>query len=227
MACGRRVERCPSAFGRNWYCSYACRSLAQARRHGWPGCKNCGVEIPRGKAICAVCCQDAIYQASLRRIPAELGSWIAGLIDGEGCFRVHRHTMRKQYQPTFSLRLRDDDTSILRWVARRTGIGKIVPNKVDPASGSKPGVNWITTTKADCVALVRLLDRCPLRTRKMRDYRIWRRAALYWAGHDKSFWRRNPRAWRRLGAYKAQIERARIYRGPSNPPCWGARQPKR
>lgn len=40
-------------------------------------------------------------------------------------------------------------------------------------------VRWYATKLADCMALVDVFDRHPLRAKKKRDYEIWRAAVLH------------------------------------------------
>ena len=112
----------------------------------------------------------------------DFGHWLAGWIDGEGCFLINR--MQTAYQPRMRLHVRDDDAEILDEIVKRTGIGYVARQPARPSHGRRnnPQAEWRVMSKADCVALVELLDRYPLRAKKARDYAIWREAVLYWAG---------------------------------------------
>lgn len=110
------------------------------------------------------------------------GHWLAGFIDGEGCFFFHKK--KGQFSPPqFQLKLRDDDREILDECVRRTSLGRVIP--VLRRGASKPQSKWLITKRADCVALVRLLDRCPLRAKKRRDFAIWREAVALWNTQKK------------------------------------------
>jgi hypothetical protein len=104
---------------------------------------------------------------------------LSGLIDGEAHFSIERIKGRN-YSMHFALKLRDDDREVLEICRRMTGLGRLYDC---PASDTKyhkanPQCAWRVYTKADVRALVELLDRYPLRSKKYRDYEIWREAVL-------------------------------------------------
>lgn len=143
------------------------------------------------------------------------GHWLAGFIDGEGCFRIQcglSHRRFPSYVCTFSLKQRDDDASLLAAIAERTGIGGIREDRARPG-GSKPCVIWRVESKADTMGLVRLLDRYPLRSRKRRDYAIWREAVLYRARDRRGNRWHGQRDWQPMAEFKRRIEEARAYVG--------------
>src|SRR4051812_25416446 len=57
------------------------------------------------------------------------GHWLAGFIDGEGCFRLHTlydsRYAYTYYACYFALDLRDDDTAVLEECVKRTGLGRV------------------------------------------------------------------------------------------------------
>src|SRR4051812_8024445 len=100
------------------------------------------------------------------------GHWLAGFIDGEGCFLIVR--TRTYHQCRFSLKVRDDDIAVIEEIQQRTQIGRVKANR--SRNTSNPQVEWIIDTKPDCLELVNILDKFPLRAKKARDYQIWREA---------------------------------------------------
>lgn len=110
------------------------------------------------------------------------GHWLAGFIDGEGCFFFHKHKLQFS-PPQFQLKLRDDDRAVLEECAVRTGLGRVLP--IPRKDRSKPQCKWIIAKKADCLSLVALLDRYPLRAKKQHDFAIWREAVLHWAAQKR------------------------------------------
>jgi hypothetical protein len=72
---------------------------------------------------------------------------------------------------------RADDVTLLAELARRTGVGRIYsyPQKSYEASRV---ASWSVFSAADLNSLVNLLDRCPPRGKKGREYAIWREAVL-------------------------------------------------
>lgn len=113
------------------------------------------------------------------------GHWLAGFIDGEGCFSVTRNAVRGHvtYRCDFQLHIREDDGPILRDICERTGLGRVYGPYDKAGVNAKPQLFWVVATKAGCAGLVRLLDEFPLRAKKARDYAIWRDAVSEWCSN--------------------------------------------
>jgi hypothetical protein len=141
------------------------------------------------------------------------GHWLAGLIDGEGCFRVHTQKGGDYYAPSFALKLRDDDAPILHEIVALTGIGRIARDS-SRSGNSKPCAIWRVDSRASTEALAALLDRFPLRTRKARDYAVWRRAIDVRASMTRGNRWHGPRDWTPLVDLKRELEQAREYAPP-------------
>ncbi len=142
------------------------------------------------------------------------GHWLAGFIDGEGCFRVQKgraNGTSLYYTCQFSLKQRADDDGLLAQIVERTGIGRIREDG-SRSGNSKPCVRWCVESKADTQALVELLDRFPLRSRKRQDYEIWREAVLFRASQQRGNRWHGPRDWNAMETFKRRIEEAREYR---------------
>lgn len=150
------------------------------------------------------------------------GDWLAGLIDGEGCFRIQRNLRRtrgyaESYAPSFALKLRDDDENILRKIVEIYG-GSLVREE-SRSGNSKPCVIWKMQSRKDCATLVRLLDRCPLRTRKARDYAVWRRAVEWWLTTPRGNRWDGPKDYSPIVQMHSELLAARKYRGEVMPEC--------
>lgn len=140
-------------------------------------------------------------------IDSDLGYWLAGFIDGEGSFGIV--TLRATtFQCRFSLTLRDDDRAILESLHAITQLGHLTPQKA--RGGSKPQLAWVIDSKMDCQELVCILDRFPLRTKKIRDYLVWRAAVLEWCrAHGRS---RTDEYRDRMASLKAELSEGRTYK---------------
>jgi hypothetical protein len=144
-------------------------------------------------------------------IEADYGNWLAGLIDGEGCFRVHKEKGGGYYACHFTLKLRDDDRAMLEEIVVMTGIGHVKAD-ASRSGNSKPCAVWTVHSKDACARLVTLLDRFPLRSRKARDYEVWRRAVAVWLSMRRGHRWSGPRDWTPLIDLKLELEQAREYR---------------
>lgn len=149
----------------------------------------------------------------LARVPLDdaFGHWLAGFIDGEGCFLIGEFEGR--YHPTMVLKLRDDDRVLLDEIVECTGVGYVRDRKAQ--GNSRPCTAWHVGSQADCVALVDLLDAYPMRSRKARDYAVWRRAVAVWVAGRRG----QPERWNRLARLAAELRLARTYVPPSPRPA--------
>lgn len=146
------------------------------------------------------------------------GHWLAGFADGESWFAILHHRDREAYHCQFGICLRDDDGPILEEIQRRTGLG-ILGRKVYQASwagtGSKPQARWVIHRKEECLALIEIFDRYPLRAKKARDYAIWREAVLEWERWtNKRAGTRQRSAyvnWSRMAQLRQQLKDVRAY----------------
>ena len=118
----------------------------------------------------------------MRRRANGFYDWLAGFIDGEGCFRVvkQRRGDSVSYQPGFYLGLRDDDEHILRTIQFKLGVGTICRRKAQTKDrpGANPGIMWQIQDFQGCAALVEILDKHPLRSKKQLAYQAWREVVL-------------------------------------------------
>jgi hypothetical protein len=172
-------------------------------------------EIREGDCVEQMCELD---EASIDAIVCDppTGYWLAGLIDGEGCFRIQKNKSRKSrgpvtYATSFALKLRDDDEPILREIIAHTGVGRF-SRDANRTGNSRPCAIWHVDAQRDCAALVELLDRYPLRTRKARDYAVWREAVVYWLSTPRGNRWHGPRDYSRMAELQVDLAEAREYR---------------
>jgi len=107
------------------------------------------------------------------------GNYLAGLVDGEGSFGLHKHTQHKHlsamYFPRFNIHLRADDTPILLQIQKFLGVGKIYfHNNIE----RNPMVSYQIDNVKDLMKVIEVLDICPLRAKKAREYAIWRTCVI-------------------------------------------------
>jgi hypothetical protein len=110
------------------------------------------------------------------------GHWLAGFIDGEGCFVVSRQRGR----PRFRIQVRDDDRQILEETIARTGIGRLYAIAAYRTSRSQAA--WEVGDKAGAARLCVILDRFPLRAKKRHDYALWREVVAEWQLRGPDTW---------------------------------------
>lgn len=104
--------------------------------------------------------------------------YVAGFIEGEGCFHVHRQETR--YQPKFCIQLRDDDKELLEKIRDAIGIDqKLYPMKAH--KGSKPCVKLNISSIANNLKLVKYLGDNPFHGNKKLQYELWREAVFFHA----------------------------------------------
>lgn len=139
------------------------------------------------------------------------GHWLAGFIDGEGCFGITR--LRRDHgicwSLRFTLKLRSDDRPILEECRDRAGgIGTIRSTK---PRGHNLQAMWVIESRADCQALADILDRYPLRAKKARDYVIWREALMEWSNGETGHRWSGQRDWSKIAALRERLDEVRAF----------------
>lgn len=129
-------------------------------------------------------------------LPDWFGYWFAGFVDGEGHFAI-RKKKRGSFNINLTVKLRDDDIDTLRMIQSVLGVGNIYHISMKPARTGKYGrkINacdnevWEVNNIAHLWrCIVPLLDRYPLRSKKAKDYLVWREAvALKWRMNGSHF----------------------------------------
>lgn len=105
------------------------------------------------------------------------GYWLAGFVDGEGCFLLYNKN-RKGVPiccGRFIIALRKDDLPILDKIKRFLGCGRIYLD--DKRARSRPQAKYVIYHSADLKQVViPLFEKYSLRAKKARDFVIWKQA---------------------------------------------------
>lgn len=139
-------------------------------------------------------------------IDPAFGHYIAGLVDGEGCFRIHKaHSgTSTTYTCEFGLKLRDDDSLILNQIYRILKIGRLTECKGE--GNSKPQLKWSVTNIEDCKTLRSFFETFPLRAKKQKDFVHWSKHLDLWSAHtygaDKTAMQESYEEMKNVRAYE-------------------------
>lgn len=141
------------------------------------------------------------------------GYWLAGFLDGEGHFGVRRKGI-SAFTCCVTVNLRRDDEPLLHEIVAQTGLGVVYDQNAPPQG--HPQVRWDVAKKPEVVALCDILDAHPLRSKKARDFAIWREAVGVWAtvsrgGAPSGRADRNAAAYRRLAELSDRLRGVRAY----------------
>lgn len=151
-----------------------------------------------------------IPEGGYPEVSPELGGFLAGFIEAEGCFSIARQPGKANHRCVMRLGVRDDDAPLIHELWSSTGVGTITRL---PAKGAiRPQVAWTVAAKADCLRLIELLNRNPPRGRKAADYAIWSAAVAWWADGDATRYVKN-RDWSAMSYLQRRLHDAHRYCG--------------
>lgn len=109
------------------------------------------------------------------------GDYIAGFIDGEGCFVivVSKHKTKKLKRDgrvSFQIELRDDDQEILEHIQETLGCGRLYQLSYE-RYGWKPHVKYMVSAIQDLHdKVIPFLEKYPLRAKKRHSFKLFRKA---------------------------------------------------
>lgn len=115
---------------------------------------------------------DSPANVSRRHLVSHFG----GFFSGDGSLALDPGRRRAQVL----VRLRRDDTALLRTYQSAFGFGKVIP--VAAGVGQNPVVLWHVTARAELRKALRVLDEAPLLGLKRAQYEAWRPAAVELVG---------------------------------------------
>lgn len=121
-----------------------------------------------------------------RRVPNDLGfcSWFTGFFDGEGCIVAMTRpcTGRPQYSEfrlQVRVQIREDDASVTDYIHRTIGCGRTAKHRAGISTTTRASVSWYCETIQDLAeVIVPLFDDFPLRTKKAKEFAIWRQLVM-------------------------------------------------
>jgi hypothetical protein len=156
----------------------------------------------------------------IERIAPAFGYWLAGFVDGEGCFFIRRNVVPYKgreyvtYGCSLSIAVRLDDLPVLEMIQRTLGMGKISSRNQKMSPLQKPAGALSISRKEDVVSLVDLFDAFPLQSKKARDFEVWKRAVHHWDSHHRRG--RQPAGrmpdWSAMAAFHQELKDVRKYR---------------
>ena len=132
-------------------------------------------------------------------------AFLTGFIEGEGSFSIGRNGRGFGFRPKMSLSARDDDADLINALYDATRIGRVTRKRAYRSSEAQ--VVWTVSAKSDCLRLIDLIERAPLRGRKGAAYVPWKRAVAHWTA-DGPTARLTPSDWQPFPGLKADLERA-------------------
>jgi hypothetical protein len=111
------------------------------------------------------------------------GDWLAGFVDGEGCFLINEGRKGKYINRNarFCLTLRSDDSPILEFINNYLGCGncsRLADYRYEYTPKNRKSNSRFLVSNTDDLSnkLIKFFDEFPLRSKKRRDYRVWKKA---------------------------------------------------
>lgn len=101
---------------------------------------------------------------------------------GRGRFTINYHKRGGHHRCRLTIRLRADDLGVLHHMQAMVGTGVVRLDGNRPRG--HPQATWEVTSRDGVRRVMEILDSVELRTKKARDYAIWREAAGVWNLRD-------------------------------------------
>lgn len=124
------------------------------------------------------------------QIPKSFGHWLAGFVDGEGCFYAGWKRSCGERALRFSLNIRKDDSAVLEKIISILKVGAIKsrPNR----NGSNSQLVYEVRRLSDLRhVIVPLFENYPLRAKKANDFNIWKELVLMAFALKNKTWPKN------------------------------------
>ena len=102
-------------------------------------------------------------------------NWLVGLTEGEGSFIIHNKKDTDYYSLRFVITLRADDTPVLRRIQTTLGFGSVYYRSLHANNPSHGDIaRFVVDRNEELIKLVKLFDTCEFKTKKKRDYEVWK-----------------------------------------------------
>jgi hypothetical protein len=111
---------------------------------------------------------------SKTRFTDEDRAFFAGFVAGDGSFLIRSNNAGSSWCCLLDVRLRADNTPLLRQFQQWTGLGRLVP--VAARGNSAPQTSWRVERQLECLELAAILTQWPPLGKAGRQFEIWRRA---------------------------------------------------
>ena len=179
---------------------------------------------------CKMLC-DRLKLTYMKQNPNEKlpGDYVAGFIDGEGCFYLtYRSEIRYdrpgkpkyfRWTPYFAINIRADDKEILEKIKDTLGCGNIYTLNRKEQWGSM--VQYIIQNLDDLYAKVLpFFKKYPLRAKKRHDFELWSKALEIMHEKKKSKTRCTPEDHKKLSSIREEMRtyKSKMTRGYANSP---------
>lgn len=143
------------------------------------------------------------------------GSWFSGFVDGEDHFAIKNTGIKGRWiNCSFTIGLRDDDVQTLIKIKKQLGFGninyfsKVFDKRIERLQN--PQAQFSCHSKKECLLLVQLFNKYPLRSKKANDFIIWKQAVLLmnkkqYGGYDVDHLRRLAIDIKKIRKYKEKL----------------------
>ncbi|MFH0955451.1 MAG: LAGLIDADG family homing endonuclease [Candidatus Micrarchaeota archaeon] len=118
--------------------------------------------------------------------------WIAGFVDGEGCFaiglqlytdskprktatksKLKKHSLGFQVVPSFRINVRHDDQAVLEQIQQRLGVGKIYSQSRPSYARGEQTANFYVVGLENLDVVRQFFTNTPLNSKKRHDFELW------------------------------------------------------
>ena len=111
------------------------------------------------------------------------GNYVAGFVDGEGCFYIRHYEKKKYSCPEFAIKVRLDDWQIICAIKESLGCGKIF--RKQEKNRHNQAIGLLICRKEDIIKkVIPFFETYPLLAKKKVDFDLWKEAALMWSNGE-------------------------------------------